>query len=172
MFSVLSDPVANAQGDILFSGSRRSTQPKGAPTNGLWLTDGSSSSELVAGVGGVATNAAGGPISGVVWTKFNTFALPDAAGPVFVAQMKGTGVSGKNKLGLWAVDSGGLVRLHLRTGDFVTLPTGAKALKSFSLLNASLGSIGARRSYNSSQSLAVLATFTDRSQAVLRVDIP
>jgi hypothetical protein len=42
----------------------------------------------------------------------------------------------------------------------------------FTLLNALPGSYGARRSYNATGSLAVQVTFDDRSQAILRLDVP
>ena len=42
----------------------------------------------------------------------------------------------------------------------------------FAALNALPGSFGARRSYNSTGSFAVQATFADKSQGLLRLDIP
>jgi hypothetical protein len=55
----------------------------------------------------------------------------------------------------------------------VTIAPGVtKKLANFKLLDALPGSFGSRRSYNSTGSVAVLATFTDKTQALLRVDIP
>ena len=47
-----------------------------------------------------------------------------------------------------------------------------KKVLSFRLLDALPGSFGSRRSYNATGSVAVLATFTDKTQALLRIDIP
>jgi hypothetical protein len=70
------------------------------------------------------------------------------------------------------VDSTGLVRLILRTGSKVTLPTGEKAITALNVLNSLPGSFGARRSYNAAGSVAVQVTFSDRTQGVLRLDVP
>ena len=58
----------------------------------------------------------------------------------------------------------------MRTGDSLTM--GGARIASLSLLGALPGSYGATRSYNALGSVALLATFADRSQKILRVDIP
>lgn len=171
-FATFSDPVINSAGDILFFGSQRASVARAAATNALWLSDGVNTPELVAALGTAAAAADGTNLADTTWSKFTTFVLPDGIGPVFIAQVNGRAVNGGNKLGLWAADSVGTVRQLLRAGDSITLPTGAKTLKSFTLLNALPGTLGARRSYSGNGSIALQATFSDRTQALLRIDVP
>lgn len=168
-FSALSDPVANDRGSILFFSTLR-----GGMNPALFQTDGASEPEVVARQGSTAVDADGHSIPGVMWKNITSFALPDGAGAgaIFIAELSGSAVNSSNKLGLCAVDSTGLPRLLLRTGASVSLPNGTKTVKSFTALNALPGSFGARRSYNATGSVAVQATFTDKSQSLIRLDIP
>ncbi len=171
-FAAFSDPVTNGDGDIAFLGTRRGDVARAPMTNALWLSDGVGAPEIVAALGTAATDRDGSAIADTAWSKFMTFAMPDNGGPVFIAQVKGRAVTGRNKLGMWARDPAGVLREILRTGEDIALPTGTKQLSGFTLLNALPGSFGARRSYNSAHSLAVQATFADRTQALLRVEVP
>ncbi len=174
-FAGFSDPVLNDQGEMLFFGTQR---PSGVPgalkVSALWSSGGTAPPKIVARVGAPAPDTDGVPLADSVWSAFSSFALPDGigAGPVFIGTMRGPAVTAQNKRGLWAVDSGGALRLLLRTGSDIQGLAGTKRLTEFTLLNALPGSFGARRSYNATGSLAVLATFSDRSQALLRVDVP
>ncbi len=171
-FASFSDPASNAQGNLLFSASRRGATTQTPATRALWQSIGGATPTSVAALGAAAPDAAGTAIANTEWSQFTTFALPDDGGPVFIAQVKGKAVTSHTKLGLWAADSTGLVRQILRTGASIPLPSGAKTLTGFTLLNALPGSFGARRSYNATRSLAVQATFSDHTQALLRVDVP
>lgn len=78
-----------------------------------------------------------------------------------------------NRLGLWTEDSAGTIRLLLRTGqDLLVAPGVTKKVTAFRLLDSLPGSFGSRRSYDTVGSATVLAIFADKSQALLRVDIP
>lgn len=127
--------------------------------------------EARARLGDPAPDEAGDPTA-AVWKKFLTCALPSGpgAGLVFVAETSGGDTTAKNKLALCAVDSSGAVRRLLRTGD--SLAPGGPAITKLALLNAAPGAFGATRSFNAAGSLAVLATFADKTQALLRIDIP
>lgn len=173
-FAGFSDPVTNDQGEVLFFGTLRGSTVKNANQSALWWTNGSGAPELIARLGNPAADKDGNPLTNTVWKVFTSYALPDGpnAGPVFLAQLSGKGVTAQTKLGLWSVDSNGATRLLLRTGDEITMATGKKRVTGINLLNALPGSFGARRSYNSTGSLAVQATFSDRSQAILRIDLP
>ncbi len=171
-FASFADPVANAAGKVLFFGTRRGAVAQAPDIKALWRNNGVDAPEPIATLGSSALDADGEAIPDAVWSKFTTFALPDQAGPIFTAELKGKSVTGKTKLGLWAADFFGTLHLILRTGDDITLPTGTKQLKAFTLLNALPGSYGARRSYNTTGSFAVQATFTDLTQALIRVDVP
>ncbi len=175
VFSTFFDPVANAQGMMLFLATIRGNGVKAANKTGLWSFDGNTSTTAkVARLGESAPGKDGLALADAVWSGFSSYALPDGAGAgaVFVAKLAGKAVTAKNKTGLWAADSTGTLRLLLRTNQALTVGAGTKQLASMMLLNAPPGAFGARRSYNSTGSVAVLATFTDKTQAVLRLDVP
>jgi cyclophilin family peptidyl-prolyl cis-trans isomerase len=173
-FATFTDPAMNDQGALLFSATLRGGVAAGSNLGGLWQTDGINAPEPVARLGARATDADGNELPNTTWSSFVSFALPDGAnaGPIFRATLAGTGATTATNAGLWAVDSTGLVRLLLRTGQTVTLPTGDKKISAFTVLNALPGSFGARRSYNANGSLAVQVTFIGGAQAILRLDIP
>lgn len=171
-FATFSDPVANDQGALMFFGTQRPAVPRTPSLSALWLSNAGAAPEVVARVGGTAADENGLSLPGAAWSAFPTFALPDGAGPVFVGQVAGSSVNAQSKFGIWARDSDNITRLLLRTGRDLVLPTGTKRVAKFTLLNALPGSYGARRSYNSTGSIAVQVTFNDRSQAVLRLDVP
>jgi cyclophilin family peptidyl-prolyl cis-trans isomerase len=173
-FSTFSDPVANDQGGLLFFGTQRASAAGLPNVTGLWLSAAGSAPTMLARVGTPALDGDGQPLANANWQAITNFALPDGpgAGPIFVAQLAGRAVNAQSKLGLWARDSDGIARMLLRTGQDLVLPTGTKRVVNFNLLNALAGSFGARRSYNATRSVAVHVTFTDRSQAVIRLDVP
>jgi hypothetical protein len=65
----------------------------------------------------------------------------------------------------------GQPRLLFRTGIADEIITG-KTLKSFTLLNATVGSLGVTRSFNDSAQVVWLATFFDKSQAIITTEVP
>lgn len=109
------------------------------------------------------------------FTRFTSIARPDTNGyGAFVSALLG-GVSAKNRSGLFAVDSGGELRRMMRTGDRLESAgpgSPLKAIKSFVALSAAPGSIGAARGYGEDGRITVLVTFTDRSQAVVTLQVP
>ena len=169
-FASFFDPVTNDAGDITFLATLAGSGVTAANKAALFVATSSSSPSRVARLGINPPDSTGAPIVNVLWSGFVSYALPsgDGAGPVFLAKVHGTGVTAKNNLGLWAVDSTGKLRLLLRTGQ--TLP--GKVVASMSLLNAVPGGLGATRSFNASGSVSLLATFTDKSQSLIRIDIP
>ena len=173
-FATFTDPVSNDQGALLFSATLRGGLAAGSNLGGLWQTDGLSAPEPVARLGAPATDANGQELPDTTWSNFVSFALPDGpnAGAIFRATLAGKAVTTATNAGLWAADSTGLVRLLLRTGQTITLPTGDKKISAFTVLNALPGSFGARRSYNARGSVAVQVTFVGGAQAVLRLDVP
>lgn len=173
-FATFTDPASNDQGAMLFSATLRGGVAPGSNLGGLWQTDAVSAPEPVARLGAHATDASGGELADTTWSNFVSFALPDGpnAGAIFRATLAGKGATTATNAGLWAADSTGLVRLLLRTGQTITLPTGDKKVSAFTVLNALPGSFGARRSYNANGSVAVQVTFVGGAQAVLRLDIP
>lgn len=175
VFGSFFNPVVNDQGTILFFASLRGAGVTAATDTGLWMRQSMQTiPRVVAREGHLAVGKVGAILPGVAWKQFTSYVLPDGpgAGPIFLAGLAGTGVNAKNELGIWAVDSTGKLRLLLRT--YETIPAGAtfKTVSEIALFDSLPGSFGARRSYNATGSIAVLATFTDTTQALLRIDIP
>lgn len=157
------DPVMNADGAAAWLG-----RISGATTSDddvLAFTTAGGTPAIVAREGAAA------PGTGSAFRSFTSVALPDgAAGPLFVASLRvGTGaVTVANDSGLWAVSSTGEIVLLLREGGDLD----SRIIKRFQTMEHVSGSPGQARSYNSTGSVIVLLTFTDRSQSILRVDLP
>lgn len=164
------DPVANDSGAVAFLATLQGTGVGGKNKTGLFC--GETNHLRVAARLGDPVPDENGTATTAVWSKFLTYALPGGpAGDIVVlAETSGGDTTAKSKLGLWAADSTGQLRRLLRTGDPLTVD--GPALSAITLLNATPGTYGAARSYNTTASLAVLATFADKSQAILRVDVP
>jgi hypothetical protein len=106
--------------------------------------------------------------------------LPDNAGPVFLARLAAdsddprlpSDVTRTTNLGLFSVDSNQTHRLLVRTGDLLEVRGTQKELSLITILGAVPGAPGQARSYNASGDLVFRATFTDRTQAVMRIQLP
>ena len=170
LYATFLDPLVNDGGKVAFMAT---LQGSGVTTaNRVAIFGGTPASPaLVARLGAHPPDEAGAATT-AGWTRFLTCALPSGrgAGVVFLAETGGDDTTAANKTGLWAVDSQGTLRRLMRTGDSLTM--GGARIASLSLLGALPGSYGATRSYNALGSVALLATFADRSQKILRVDIP
>jgi hypothetical protein len=75
-------------------------------------------------------------------------------------------------IGLFSVDSNKVHRLLLRTGNRIEVRGTQKELSLITILGAVSGSPGQARSYNASGDLIFRATFTDRTQAIMRIQLP
>ena len=163
------DPIANEAGQVAFLATLKGGDVKGANKTGIFCgtTD---QLRLVARLGTFAPDQNGQP-NGGTWSKFTSYALPSGPGAGLVLLGEATGSDlPKFKQALWAIDSSDTLRRVLRTG--VPLVTNGPVIKTLALLAATPGSTGVERSYNETASAAVLVTFDDKSQALLRVDLP
>ncbi len=164
------DPVVNAAGQVAFLATLNGATVQAGNKCGLFggPTD---QLRLVARLGDPAPDESG-TATGAVWSKVLSHALPSGpdAGVVFLAETSGGDTTATNKLALWAGDSNGMLRRLVRTG--LPVVDGGPAVTKLTLLTAVPGVFGATRSFNASGSLAVLATFADKSQALLRLDLP
>ncbi|MEQ1862310.1 MAG: FG-GAP repeat protein [Chthoniobacteraceae bacterium] len=114
------------------------------------------------------------------FARFVSVAKPDGLGyGALVSALLGVsgseGVTAKNRAALYARDSGGELRRVLRAGDMVESAgpgSARKPVKSFVALTAAPGSIGAARGYDDTGRVNVLVTFGDRTQAVVRIQVP
>jgi uncharacterized repeat protein (TIGR03803 family) len=173
-FATFSDPVYNAQAASAFLATLSGTGVSGANRSGIWWTN-------EGGLALLARTADDVPgVPAAKWNAFTTVALPDNAGPVFVAKLgpgsSGPGlltdVAGTSNMGIWCVDSTETVRLLVRTGQTLQSRGTAKKLSLITVLGAVTGSSGQGRSYNTTGDLVFRATFTDHSQSIIRVHIP
>jgi hypothetical protein len=168
-FKALSDPVANSDGLISFT----------AKIGGLGVTnanDGVLARRDASGTTTVVIREAD-PVpglTGVTWRKVVSYALPpgEDAGPIFLAQLSGLGVTKKNNLGLWARGSDGALVLLARTGNSMMVNGSPKTPTKLVLLNALPPVQGSGRSFNETLRVAFLATFTDGTQAIQIVRVP
>jgi cyclophilin family peptidyl-prolyl cis-trans isomerase len=166
-FLTLSDPVYNNNEVTAFAATYKVGS---ATTTGIFSNE-AGAVETVTQTG----NQAPGCPSGVDFSVFASMALPDAGGVngtggvVFLATLKGTGVSSSNNTGIWIVDGSGTLQLVVRTGD--TLLPG-KTVTSLAFLPYSAVLDAQTRSFAKNGDLAFLATFSDKSTAIFNVQFP
>ncbi len=117
--------------------------------------------------------APAGDLPGSQWKAFTSLAIAGGGrGPIFAATLvpcKG-GVLATSASGVWGCDYTGAVRALFRTGD--TNIIAGKTLKSFTLLNATVGSLGVTRSFNDAAQVVWLATFADKTTAIVTTQVP
>jgi hypothetical protein len=175
IFGLLKDPVLAADDAIAFPATLKTTTAvRGLATATLWWKPAAGPLQLLAQGGPRDIKQ---PIPGLLrdaqWRSFPSLAIAADRGPIFSATLlvgKG-GVTAAMASGVWAMDYGGVTRLLFRTGIKDALIAG-KTLKSFTLLKATVGSVGVTRSFNNVGQLVWLATFTDRTTALITTDIP
>ena len=162
------DPVVNPNGDVAFFAGLKGTGVKASNNLGLWFGN-PAAPELVARLGHRAPDGDGIERK-AKWVGFSSVALPGgtAAGPIFLARVDGPGVTNKNNFGLWGVDSTGLIRQLVRTGERL----GTRKIAAISLLKPAGTAAGATRSFNSKGGVQVLVTFTNATKAVIVVGVP
>lgn len=166
---LLKDPVLSADGGIAFAATLKGSTAKGPAAQTLWWQPPGGQPTVLAHGGTGATPIADNP--GAQWKSFSSLAIAANRGPIFTATLvpgKG-GITKATSNGLWATDFQGNVRLLVQAG--VTQIDG-KTVKSFTLLNANAGSQGSTRSFNDHAFVVWRATFTDKSQAIVKTEVP
>ena len=167
LFSVLKDPVLADDGGLAFHATLKGGTAKGLAATTLWWKPPGEPLALLAQGGqrpGLDLPAA------AQWKAFPSLAIAGGRGPIFTATLvsgKG-GVTAATASGVWACDFTGMPRLLFRTGDTI----GGRKLKSFILLKATVGSVGVTRSFNNDAQVVWLATFTDKTTAIVTTEIP
>jgi uncharacterized delta-60 repeat protein len=166
VFSIIKDPVLANDGVVAFPATRKGSGAHGLGATTLWWQrPGNTEPELLAAGGGEPAE-----LPNAQWKAFPSLAIAAHRGPVFTATLvpgKG-GVIKTKASGVWAVDFNGTLRLLFQNGD----PIDGKTLKSFTLLNAVRGSEGVTRSINDEAGVVWLATFTNRTTAIVRTEVP
>lgn len=158
-FSLLKDPVLASDGGLAFPATIKGGNVKGAAAQTLWWKKpGDIAPTLLAQGGADATEW-----PGAKWKAFTSLAIAQD-GPIFAATL----TPGSGQSGVWATDAAGGKRLLFRTGGMVA----GKTLKSFTLLNTTVGSPGVTRSFNDNAQLVWRATFTDKTTAIIMTEVP
>jgi mono/diheme cytochrome c family protein len=166
-FIVLKDPVLADDDGVAFSATLKGGTVKGLAATTIWWKPAGGALTLLA-QGGARPGNDLPPAA--QWKTFPLLAIAANRGPIFTATLvpgKG-GVTAATASGVWATDFNDATRLLFRTGDMI----GGKTLKSFTLLNASVGSLGVTRSFNNDAEVVWLATFTDKTTAIIRTTVP
>jgi len=173
-FLSFNDPVYNDNEAIAFRATLNLPKSQAATATGLWC-DSTGSLTLVAQQG--TTQAPGCP-DGATFSAFTELALPDQGGAtnqggvIFLATLNANpaaGVTTANNLGIWAVDNTGTLQLIVRTGDILD----GKTVTGLAFLPVETYVNGQTRSFaQSTGDLVYLATFSDKSTAIVNVVFP
>ncbi len=172
-YATLTDPVTNSAGESAFLTTLKATTgstTKVLATNNRALVFGAPGVlDLVARTGNKAPDSTG-TLTTASFSSFVSVALPAGkpGTPIFVAKVAGAGVTAKNNLGVWGVDSSGFVRRLLKTGDQL----GTQTVSNLTLLKAVPGAFATARSFNAKGSVVMLVNFTDLHTALLEIEIP
>ena len=169
-FSVFGEPVAGAEGRTAFFGTLSGPGITAANRCGIWYAVPGGPAKMLARTGDAARG-------GGHWASFISLALPDGptSGPLFTGTLvikASDGVTAKNNFGLWGVDSTGILRLLMRTGQSLQVSGEAKTIASFTALTSAAGSIGAAHGYDNAGHVSALLTFDDRTVAVVKLTVP
>lgn len=187
-YNVLSDPIgfgsASSEDSVFFPATLRLQPPGITAASDLLLARSDVEAEVITSAsflreGEPAVGTAlveGGPLA--KWSALQKVSAHRTTGPTFTAKLTGPGVTKANDIGLWATESLGDLRLVAREGATVEVMTSTglktKTIKTFSILDSTRGAYWARRSVSDGETcfLVYRATFTDSSQAIIRVEVP
>ncbi len=173
-FTSFKDPLnAPDCADVAFVGSTKGTGVTTATNDGLWFQPDFAPLMLIAREGDEPPGA-----PGAKWKGFSSVALSGGeSGPLFTATLqKGLrgaagpgGITGANDFGLYCTNyfTGAVTEL-VREGN----PLLGKTVKNFSVLKAAGGSAGTSRAFNAQHQVVLLVNFTDRSTAIVGIQIP
>jgi len=167
-FATLSDPVYADSDAVAFLGTLTQTG------TGIWATT-SGTLALVAKAGDPAPDEYGNvSSSSPVFASFSQFVLPNQGGVIFLATLAtGTGgVTSSNNVGIWAVDTTGILKQIIRAGNALTVNGVAKVISKVVIFNAPAASTGQTRHFNNPGDLTYVLTFTDKSSSIVQSVFP
>ena len=173
-FGSFTDPAINGQSQVGFLANLAGPGVTKATQSSVWWKSNTGLS-LVARAGGEVPT-----IAAAKWSGFVSLVLPENARPVFLAKLAAASidrglpsdVKPTTNLGLFAVDSNRARRLLVRTGNVIEIQGEAKMLSLITIFGAVPGSPGQGRNYNTTGDLVFRGTFTDHTQAILRLSLP
>ncbi|HEX8311926.1 MAG TPA: choice-of-anchor tandem repeat NxxGxxAF-containing protein, partial [Chthoniobacteraceae bacterium] len=167
-FATFKDPVlAPESGQIAFLATLAGSGVTKSDDSTVWWRSADGPLTLLAREGGAPPDTeAGGQ-----WQTFTSIGISGGAsgGPLIYGSLRiaSGGVTSSNDSGIWAVDTSGTLRLLTREGDLI----GGKSIGRIEAFNT-LGLPGVTRSFNNVGEVVYRAIFTDRSEAIMRVQIP
>jgi sugar lactone lactonase YvrE len=168
-FATLSPPAINNAGEVAF----RATLKPGlgdavaGTTIGIWSNQGGNLT-VIARQG----QKPPGLGNGTKFTAFTSFAMPEAGGEIILALVAGTNITSANNQGIWAMDQDRVLQLVVRKGDKIEVQGTKKTVTGLKLFLALPFVAGKERNYAENGDLAFLATFSDRTNAIMRVTFP
>lgn len=171
-FASFGEP-AFGDGAVAFN-AKLAGAPKTAST-GLWSNIGGTL-HLVAASTVTAPDTAGASVTGLNFDKITSYALSADGVLTFVATLKGTGVTGANKTGIFQETEAG-TNLIFRTGNTCdlansTFGTGPDVVQKLTLFTPAKTIPGQRRSYaGENRVVEAVATFSKNRQALLRYSV-
>ncbi len=165
-FKSFSDTVSGTNNRVAFIGTLKAKLGGVISANdtGIWRHSAAGAMEQLAREGSPApelTNANFIAFKSLVWTDRTAF----------VATAKST-TPKLTTTGLWAEDSDGNLKLAFHTGKTISFPTGAKIVKSFTVLGPVLGALGQGGTANFLGGFAILVKFTDKTTGVVTAWVP
>jgi hypothetical protein len=177
-FNAFKDPVLAEDGAIAFAATIKGGTVKGLGSTTLWWRRPGGQLTPLAQAGPLAAGEPNDLPAGAEWKTFPSLALAANRGPIFAATLiphKG-GVTPATASGVWAMDFDGKLRTLFRTGDQIDVGAPGtpvlKKVKSFKLLMATVGSTGVTRSFNDDAQVVWLATFVDKTTALVMTEVP
>jgi hypothetical protein len=169
-FSAIWDPVNSSSG-VAFLATVKGGDVNAGNNDAIWWKP---TNGALAPLAREGDQPPGAP-AGAKWKSFTSLALPSGdTGPIFIAKLKpgatstSERVTAKNDVALYGLDSFGALRELLRENQTIE----RKSVKSFNVLKAISGSAGASRSFNGNRQVAALVTFTDRTTAIMKIELP
>ncbi len=151
---------------IAFKATITGTGVNTSNNSGLWFAWNGGRANF-ARTGNAAPNALGSA-SPQVFAGFSSIAQPENHTALFIATLRGPGVTTANNRALFAFTTEGLVRRLLRTGDKM----GTLTVKSFSIFTPAAKSTGVERNYTPKGDLVLTVTFTNGTSSILRINMP
>jgi hypothetical protein len=108
------------------------------------------------------------------------FTLPDQGGVIIVASLivntpsapAPGGVTSSNNQGIWAVDTDGLLKQVVRTGQSLTVNGVPKTITGLTIFNAAKSSAGQTRHFNNAGDLLYKAAFNDGTTGIVQSVFP
>jgi uncharacterized delta-60 repeat protein len=170
-FSRLGHPAMGQSGLVAFFASLSGRGVTPANRSVLVASRDTNTKVTVARLGEAAPDT--GP--GVVFRSFKAMVVTDtAAGQiVFIATIKGPGVTARNNVGLWSTSSTtGEVKLLLRSGQVTRVGNTAPVVRSLGSLTATTATAGQGRSTDTAGFVTARVRLSDGRAGVLRIPLP